>query len=182
MEGAEDLLQEGGRRHRAAHLRPLAHVAREQVEVVQRVGVLDRPLPLHALLVAADALLLRQAEGAAITLARLAADGAVGVPLRDHHQLAGAEELLVHLSEGDVVGVVRVEERRTRRRVADLQPVLEVQAEGEESDEADGHHRAPPLTRDPDEETLDGRVDPREERPEEIGETADGEAHLAVHG
>ena len=78
--------------------------------------------------------------------------------------------------------MVRVEERRTRRRVADLQPVLEVQAEGEERDEADGHHRAPPLTRDPDEAALDGSVDPREERPEEIGETADGQAHLAVHG
>src|SRR5262249_57465428 len=98
-----------------------AHVAGEEVEIAEGVRLLERTLGVEALLAAARTVLLGQAELAAVALAGLPAHRAVGVALGDHHQLARAEELLVHLAEGDVVGVARVEQRRPRRRVADLQ-------------------------------------------------------------
>src|SRR5207249_7545483 len=98
----------------------------------------------HALLRAALPLLLGEAAPAVRALAWLAPHGAVRVPLRDDDQLARAEELLVHLAEGDVVGVLREEERRAGRRVADLEEVMEVEPEGEQGDQPDRHRRPPP--------------------------------------
>ena len=51
--------------------------------------------------------------------------------LGDDHQLAGdADELLVHLAEGDVVRMIGVQQRGARLGVAGLQLVREVQPEG----------------------------------------------------
>src|SRR5213076_553317 len=64
VEGAEDLLEQRGDRHGAAHLGALRHVAREEVELAERRGVLDRALALHALLRPALPLLLGEAARA----------------------------------------------------------------------------------------------------------------------
>src|SRR5439155_17799775 len=170
-----DLLEERGGGDGATHLGTLGHVAREEVELVERRGVLDRALALHALLRAALPLLLGEAALAARALAWLALHGAVRVPLRDDDQLARAEELLVHLAEGDVVGVLRVEERGTGRRVADLEEVLEVEPEGEERNQPHRHRRPPPAAREPDEAVLDGEVEAAEDGAEDVGEAGDGE-------
>ena len=76
------------------------HVAREEVEVVERVGVLDRALALHALLAR------RQASGVVRAGSACTASPSHGLPalravrgaLGDDHELARAEELLVHLA------------------------------------------------------------------------------------
>ena len=178
VERPEDLLEQRRRRDRAAHFGPLRHVAAEEIELVEGLGVLDRSLALLACLAAARALLLGTTGLAGVAGARLPAVGAVRLPLGDDDQLARAEELLVHLPEGDVVGMVGIEKRRAGRRVADLQEMLEVEADAEQREQADRHRAAPPAAGEPEEAALDRLV----ERAEEPAEAVRRAAHRRADG
>ena len=108
VEGAEDLLQHLRRGDRSS--RPLLfHVPGEELELLERMGALQRLLLLT---------------------------------FGDDHQLRGADELLVHLFEGDVVRMVGIEEGLAGGGVADFQQVRVVEAEGEHAGERDCHHDA----------------------------------------
>src|SRR5207245_11579985 len=93
VEGAEDLLEERGGGDGAAHLGALGHVAREEVELVERRGVIDRAVALHALIRAALPSLLGGAALAARALAGRARHGAVCVPLGAYDQPTRPERL-----------------------------------------------------------------------------------------
>ena len=131
VEGPEDALEHRRRRDRAADgagLVGLLHVARELVELVQRLRVLQR--------------------------LRLLALG-------DDDELRGADEVLVHLPERDVVRVVGIEERRPGGRVARLHQAREVEPEGEHEHERDRHADPAVAGREPDEEALEDRKSTR---------------------
>src|SRR5262249_54404552 len=155
----------------------LRHVVREQVEVVQRVGVLDRTVALLAGLRRRTGVLRTELTAlAAVALAWLPRDRAERGALGDDDELARAGELLVHLAEGDVVRVVGVEERGAGRRVADLELGLVVDADPEQYEQRGAHGPATPALGEPDQRALDDLVDPAEEIAEGVGEAADGAA------
>ena len=62
----------------------------------------------------------------------------------DDDELVGAHELLVQLGVGDVVRVVREEQRRARRHVAHLEPPAEERTDEEERDREQHAGPAPP--------------------------------------
>src|SRR5262249_316252 len=151
------------------------------VEVVERVGILDRAVALLAGLRRRTGVLRTELTAlAAVALARLPRDRTERGALGDDDELAPAGELLAHLVEGAVAGVGGVEEAGAGRRVADLELGLVVDADPEQYEQRGAHGPAPPALGEPDQRTLDDEVDPAEEIAEGVGEAADRAADAAV--